>query len=130
MDCLLGWPMREMASMRHTPPFSISEKRYVLDPRTALMLPAWFGPAVCNSSKCRPVTVTSLVCGAPGTRPFGAVFELTLGTSITVAARPGCHRWLNQVVRYFRATAKLLSKLALAARNPLTISVGSQPRPG
>src|ERR1700760_1855035 len=48
----------------------------------------------------------------------------------TVTASPGCHCWLAVWVRYCRATAWLLAKLALAARKPDTICSGVQVGPG
>src|SRR5258708_32362285 len=53
-----------------------------------------------------------------------------VGESTIVAAQPGRQVRLNLAVRYSRATAWCPSKLALAARKPLTISVGPQPGPG
>src|ERR1700760_3925252 len=48
----------------------------------------------------------------------------------TVTASPGCQCWLAYGVRYCRATAWSLAKLALAARKPDTICSGNHFLPG
>src|SRR5258708_20233779 len=53
-----------------------------------------------------------------------------VGESTIVAAQPGRQVRLNLAVRSSGAPAWCPAKLALAARKPLTISVGLQPGPG
>src|SRR5216684_6247962 len=122
-----------MASMRQPPRFWSRENWYVVDPGDTTKMPAWSCPAVCNVAKCGPVRLTKAVDGPPvcGLRPLRVLALTTFGASMIVAAEPGRHVRLNLGVRYSRAMACLCpSKLALAARKPLTISMGLHPEPG
>src|SRR5713101_4806616 len=122
-----------MASMRQPPRFWSRENWYLVDPGDTTKMPAWSCPAVCNVAKCGPVRLTKAVDGPPvcGLTPLRVLALTTFGASMIVAAEPGRHVRLNLGVRYSCAMACLCpSKLALAARKPLTMSAGLQPGPG
>src|SRR5215813_1574009 len=119
-----------MASMRQPPVTWRSTNLYVLELGKTTTLPAWSCPAVCSLAKCCPVRSTREV-GFPSGCGFCAFPCEIFGASMIVAAHPGRQLRLNCGVRYSRATACLcLSKFALAARKPVTMSLGLQPGPG
>src|ERR1700680_1478744 len=70
-------------------------------------------------------TATDEFCDLTGRRGSVTGSVTSGGWATTVTADPGCHALLAAAVKYSRATAWSLVKLALVRRKPLTICCGS-----